>query len=136
VPQPVPRERDVTAGPPGGSRPGAAAASPLKDIFFDYDRATLSDEAKRALNENAAWLKANAQARITVEGHCDERGTAEYNLGLGDRRAKAVRDYLTAVGVNGGRIRTISYGEERPFDPGHDESAWQKNRRGHFVIDR
>ena len=130
--RPVPGERDVTsAGPmPGG------AVSPLKDVFFDYDRAALTDEAKRALNENASWLKGNAQARITVEGHCDERGTAEYNLGLGDRRGKAVREYLVAAGIDGSRIRTISYGKERPFDPGHDESAWQKNRRGHFVVNR
>jgi peptidoglycan-associated lipoprotein len=103
-------------------------------VFFDYDRAALTDEARRTLNENVSWLKGNPQARITVEGHCDERGTAEYNLGLGDRRAKAVREYLVAAGIDGSRIRTISYGKERPFDPGHDESAWQKNRRAHFVI--
>jgi peptidoglycan-associated lipoprotein len=81
-----------------------------------------------------AWLKANPRAQVTVEGHCDERGTSEYNLGLGDRRAKAVREYLVAAGVDGGRIRTISYGKERPFVQGHDESAWRWNRRAHFVI--
>ena len=131
-PRPVPTERDVT---PSGPMPGGAV-SPLKDVFFDYDRAALTDEAKRALNQNATWLKANAQARLTVEGHCDERGTAEYNLGLGDRRAKAVREYLVAAGIDGSRIRTISYGKERPFNPAHDESAWRENRRGHFVVNR
>src|SRR5574341_2041694 len=131
-PRPVPTERDVTAGPLGGSRP-AGAVSPLRDVFFDYDRSTLTDEARRALNENASWLKGNSQARITVEGHCDERGTAEYNLALGDRRAKAVREYLVAAGIDGSRIRTISYGKERPINPGHDEAAWRVNRRAQFA---
>jgi peptidoglycan-associated lipoprotein len=81
-----------------------------------------------------AWLKANARAKITLEGHCDERGTAEYNLALGERRAKAVKDYLIAAGIPADRVSTISYGKERPFVLGHDESAWKWNRRGHFVI--
>ena len=117
----------------GRSGPGQQV---LKDVFFDYDRATLSDEAKRDLDANVTWLRANPQVRITVEGHCDERGTNEYNLALGDRRAKTVRDYLVAAGVDVRRIITISYGEERPFNPGHDESAWRENRRAHFVINR
>jgi peptidoglycan-associated lipoprotein len=110
------------------------AASPLKDVFFDFDRSNIRDDQKAALNEDVAWLKANARAKITVEGHCDERGTSEYNLGLGERRAKAVKDYLIAAGLPADRVATISYGKERPFVLGHDESAWKWNRRGHFVI--
>ena len=127
TPPPAPRETTLAPALP-------SATSPLKDAFFEYDKALLTDEAKQALNEDVAWLKANAQVQVTVEGHCDERGTSEYNLGLGDRRAKAVRDYLVAAGVDGGRIRTISYGKERPFVLGHDESAWRWNRRAHFVV--
>ena len=130
APPPAPREATTTTVPATTT----AATSPLKDVFFDYDKALLTDEAKRALNEDAAWLKANPRGQIAVEGHCDERGTSEYNLGLGDRRAKAARDYLVAAGVDGGRIRTISYGKERPFVLGHDESAWRWNRRAHFAI--
>ncbi len=135
TPPPAPRESTVTpTAAPAAS--GRASASPVKDVFFDYDKALLTDDTKRILNENLAWLKANPRGQITVEGHCDERGTAEYNLALGDRRAKAVRDYLVAAGLAGDRIRTISYGKERPFVPGHDESAWRWNRRGHFALAR
>jgi peptidoglycan-associated lipoprotein len=115
---------------------GPTGEGPLKDVFFDFDKAVIRDDGKQALNENIQWLKANPTARIMVEGHCDERGTNEYNLGLGDRRAKAVRDYLVAGGVDAKRFSTISYGEERPFVLGHDESAWKWNRRGHFVIQK
>jgi peptidoglycan-associated lipoprotein len=127
-----------TGGGPGDGRsaPGTGQASPLKDVFFEYDRVTLTEEAKRDLDGNVTWLRANVQVRITVEGHCDERGTNEYNLALGDRRAKAVRDYLVAAGIDVRRIVTISYGEERPFNPGHDETAWRENRRAHFVVTR
>jgi peptidoglycan-associated lipoprotein len=106
----------------------------LKDIFFEYDKAAIGDDQKAALNENARWLKANATARIMVEGHCDERGSTEYNLGLGDRRAKAIRDFLILAGVAPNRIATISYGKERPFVVGHDENAWKQNRRVHFSV--
>ena len=112
----------------------AAAASPLKDAFFDYDKSALREDQKAALNEDVAWLKGNAGAKVLIEGHCDERGTAEYNLGLGERRAKAVKDYLIAAGIAADRISIISYGKERPFVLGHDESAWKWNRRGHFVL--
>jgi len=115
-------------------QPGGAGPSPLKDVFFDYDKANIRDDQKAALNDNVGWLKANAGAKILLEGHCDERGTAEYNLGLGERRAKAVKDYLIAAGIAADRVSTISYGKERPFVLGHDESAWKWNRRGHFVI--
>ncbi len=107
--------------------------TPLKDVFFDFDKAVLREDAKKTLNENIQWLKANPAVRIVIEGHCDERGTNEYNLALGERRAKAVRDYLVAGGIDAKRISTISYGEERPFVLGHDESAWKFNRRAHFV---
>lgn len=112
----------------------AVAASPLKDAFFDFDKSALRDDQKAALNEDVAWLKGNAGAKVLIEGHCDERGTAEYNLGLGERRAKAVKDSLITEGVAADRISIISYGKERPFVLGHDESAWKWNRRGHVVL--
>ena len=108
--------------------------SPLKPAFFDLDSSDLTASAQRALDENAALLKRYASWSITVEGHCDERGTAEYNLALGERRAIAARAYLVSLGIPADRLRTVSYGKEFPFDPGHDESAFAKNRRAHFVI--
>jgi peptidoglycan-associated lipoprotein len=132
-------ETPIQATPGGPGAPAAAgavvpAASPLKDLFFDFDKTNIREDQKAALNEDVGWLKVNAGAKLTIEGHCDERGTAEYNLGLGERRAKAVKDYLVAAGVAADRIATISYGKERPFVLGHDESAWKWNRRGHFAI--
>ncbi len=106
----------------------------IRDAFFSYDESTLSGDAQSALTSSATWLKTNPTYNLLVEGHCDERGTEQYNLALGDRRASIVRDYLVTLGVDGGRIRTVSYGEERPFDPGHNESAWSKNRRAHLVL--
>jgi len=106
----------------------------LEDIFFDTDHYELRPDGREALAKNAAWLQRFPSVKILVEGHCDERNTREYNLALGDRRASTVRDYLVSLGVPGERIRTISYGEERPFAVGHDESAWRLNRRAHFVI--
>ena len=103
-------------------------------VRFDYDSSTLSDAARAALNAQAAFLRSNPDLRITVEGHCDERGTREYNLALGERRASAARDYLVAQGIDGARIRTISYGKERPEVVGSNESAWSKNRRAVSVI--
>ena len=108
--------------------------SPLKPVFFDYDSAELSPAAKSALDENAAVLKKYGTWVLTIEGHCDERGTPEYNLALGERRAVSARTYLVALGIGADRLRTVSYGKEFPFDPGHDEAAWAKNRRAHFVI--
>ncbi len=105
----------------------------VRPIFFDYDRAELSAESKRTLEENARWIRRFPNARVTIEGHSDERGTEEYNLALGDRRAQVTKDYLTRLAVNPGQVGTVSYGEETPFDPGHDEAAWAKNRRAHFV---
>jgi len=108
--------------------------SPLKPVFFELDSAELSAVGQKALDENAALLKRYASWTVTVEGHCDERGTAEYNLALGERRAGAARAYLVSLGISGDRLKIVSYGKEFPFDPGHDESAFSKNRRAHFVI--
>ena len=127
-----PTESAVRPSPSGAA--GAGAASPLKDVFFDFDKSGIRDDQKAPLGEDVAWLKGSPRVKITIEGHCDERGTAEYNLALGERRAKAVKDYLVAAGIPAERIATVSYGEERPFVLGHDESAWKWNRRGHFVI--
>jgi peptidoglycan-associated lipoprotein len=109
-------------------------SSPLKPVFFELDSTDLSPAGQKALDENAALLKRYGSWAVTVEGHCDERGTAEYNLALGERRAIAARAYLVSLGIPADRLRTVSYGKEFPFDPGHDESAFAKNRRAHFVI--
>ena len=108
--------------------------SPLKPAYFDLDSSELNSDAQRALNENSTLLKRFANWTVTIEGHCDERGTAEYNLALGERRAVAARAYLVSLGISADRLRTVSYGKEFPFDPGHDDAAYAKNRRAHFVI--
>jgi peptidoglycan-associated lipoprotein len=108
--------------------------SPLKPVFFAYDSDELDDTARGVLNADAEILKAYPTWVVTLEGHCDERGTAEYNLALGDRRALAAKNYLLSLGIAGDRIRTVSYGKEFPFDPGHDEAAWAQNRRAHFML--
>jgi peptidoglycan-associated lipoprotein len=108
--------------------------SPLKPVFFELDSSDVNVTGQKALDENAALLKKYPSWTVTVEGHCDERGTAEYNLALGERRAIAARAYLVSLGIPADRLRTVSYGKEFPFDPGHDESAFAKNRRAHFVI--
>jgi peptidoglycan-associated lipoprotein len=110
----------------------------IRDAFYNYDEATLDDAAQTALTSSANWLKGREGAayNLLVEGHCDERGTEQYNLALGDRRANSARDYLMTLGVDGSRIRTVSYGEERPFEEGHDDSSWAQNRRAHLVLVR
>jgi peptidoglycan-associated lipoprotein len=108
--------------------------SPLQPVFFLLDSSDLSSDAQSALQQNASVLKQYASWQITIEGHADERGTAEYNLALGERRALAARDYLVSLGIPATRVRTVSYGKEFPFDPGHTEEAFSKNRRAHFVI--
>jgi len=108
--------------------------SPLKPVFFELDSSDVSPVGQKVLDENATLLKRYSGWAITIEGHCDERGTAEYNLALGERRAVAARAYLVAQGISADRLRIVSYGKEFPFDPGHDESAFGKNRRAHFVI--
>ena len=108
--------------------------SPLKAVFYELDSSDLSPAAQKTLDENAALMKRYPSWTVTIEGHCDERGTAEYNLALGERRAITARAYLVSLGIAADRVRTVSYGKEFPFDPGHDEGAWTKNRRAHFVI--
>jgi peptidoglycan-associated lipoprotein len=110
------------------------AGAPLKDVHFDYDKSDLSDDAKSTLVNNAKWLEAHPNQKVTIEGHCDERGSTEYNLALGERRAKSVRDYLVGLGLDHARLAIISYGESMPLDPGHNEAAWAKNRRAHFAF--
>jgi peptidoglycan-associated lipoprotein len=105
----------------------------IGDIFFDFDSSALSDEAQEQLKQNAAWMQSHPFPAVTVEGHCDERGTDEYNIALGERRAEAARNYLVTLGVKSNRLTAVSFGEEKPFDPGHNEEAWAKNRRDHFV---
>ena len=111
--------------------PEAIKASDLPD---DLDSSEVNAASQQVLQENADVMRRNARWQITIEGHCDERGTAEYNLALGERRALAARTYLLSLGIPAERVRTVSYGKEFPFDQGHDESAWSKNRRAHFVI--
>jgi len=106
----------------------------LKDIHFDFDRYSILPAEAESLKENSALLKKYPGMKFQIEGHCDERGTGEYNLALGERRANSAKKYLVSLGIEPGRISTISYGEERPFDQGHSEDAWTKNRRAHFVI--
>jgi peptidoglycan-associated lipoprotein len=108
--------------------------SPLKPVFFELDSADLSSAGQGTLQENASVLKKYATWQITIEGHCDERGSAEYNLALGERRAAAARDYLVSLGIPATRVRTVSYGKEFPFDPARNDAAYAKNRRAHFVI--
>jgi peptidoglycan-associated lipoprotein len=110
------------------------AEKPLQDVYFDYDKAILRDEARAALQKNAEWLKRRAGTKITVEGHCDARGTNEYNLALGDKRAVAVQNYLTSLGVAADRIMAVSKGEESPFCTEELESCFTQNRRGHFIL--
>ena len=110
------------------------AEHPLSDIFFDYDRDVLRDEGRTALQHDAAWLAKWPQTRVLVEGHCDERGSAEYNLALGDRRAEVVKQYLSSLGIAPDRVQIRSLGKEAPFCHDAGESCWSQNRRGHFVI--
>ena len=111
-----------------------SGGGPLQDVYFDYDSFDLSQEARATLQTNANWLKKNSETKVEIEGHCDERGTVEYNLALGAKRAKAVRDYLVTLGVPAGQISTISYGEELPVCREATESCWQQNRRAHFLL--
>jgi peptidoglycan-associated lipoprotein len=116
-----------------GKSIGTPPSSPLKDVYFDFDRYDLREDARATLKANADWLKKNPSTSVQIEGHCDDRGTAEYNLALGAKRAQAVRDYLTTLGIAGQRLSTISYGEELPACTEHNEECWQKNRHDRFV---
>jgi len=124
---PGPKEQPEPVEP---ARPELA----LKDVLFDFDSFAIKPSQTGVLEEDAKWMKDNPSAVITIEGHCDERGTVEYNLSLGERRANAAKDYLVTLGVDASRLKTISYGKSKPVDTGHDEAAWAKNRRAHFVV--
>ena len=130
----VPAEPVRNEGISSGALDDLNRNSPLRPVFFEYDSSDITTEGHGVLDGDASLLKRNATWTITIEGHCDERGTAEYNLALGERRAVTARAYLVSLGISADRLRTVSYGKEFPFDPGHDESAYAKNRRAHFVI--
>jgi len=112
----------------------ASFAAGLRDVFFDYDSWTISEDGRQALNRDAEWMKSSPSALVKVEGHCDERGTSAYNLVLGEKRAKAARNYLVELGVGANRLSVVSYGKERPSCNEHAESCYQQNRRGHLAV--
>ena len=129
--------RTAAVTPGTGEAPdqlGLEKKGPLDDIYFAFDSYKLDGAAKATLDKNAAWLKANADKGVIIEGHCDERGTTEYNQVLGANRARSGFNYLRNAGVEASRMSTVSYGEDRPFDPAHNEEAWAKNRRDHFEV--
>ncbi len=130
--RPIGNEGASGADIPGGTLSGEGG--PLADVHFELDSAALTDEARSVLEKHALWLQGQREVHVIVEGHCDERGTVEYNLALGEQRARAVRDYLTSLGVAAARLKVVSYGKERPLDPGSDEAAMAKNRRAHFNV--
>jgi peptidoglycan-associated lipoprotein len=132
---PIPPEPKITDDPlVSGDLDQINKNSPFQPLFFPLDSFEVDGTGQQVLQANAAILKKYPTWIITIEGHCDERGTAEYNLALGEKRALAAKTYLVSLGVPADRLRTVSYGKEFPFDPGHDESAWSKNRRAHFVV--
>ena len=133
-PIPVPPEPVSEDSIAGRSLDDLNRDSPLKPLFFALDSADVSADGQRVLQDNAAIMKKYPAWQITIEGHCDERGTAEYNLALGERRALAAKNYLVSLGIPADKVKTVSYGKEFPFEPGHDDNAWSKNRRAHFVI--
>lgn len=120
--------------PPATTEVEEAVVPDFVTIYFDFDKYNLRSDAKRGLQTNVQVMKDNAKLRILIEGHCDERGTVEYNLALGEKRARSARDYMVSLGIDAARIEIISYGKERPVDPGHNETAWAKNRRAEFLI--
>ena len=126
--------RTKKVGPGGDNVPGAEAGRELKDINFAFDSYSLDASAKSVLQANSAWLKANPDRKVQIEGHCDERGTNEYNMALGANRARAAQDFFRTLGVEGTRVSVVSYGEELPLDPRHNDEAWAKNRRDHFNV--
>ena len=131
APAPAPTEEEIFAKK---TLEQLNAEKPLSDAFFDFDSSQIRDEAKGALQKDAEWMKRWTSTRVMVEGHADSRGTPEYNLALGTRRAAAVRDYLVNLGIGADRVTTVSKGKEAPFCNDENESCWQQNRRGHFVI--
>jgi len=130
---PPPTETGNVPPSTGGTDNDGGGRSSLEDAFFDFDDFSLRSDAKNALESDGKFLQRNSDAKVVIEGHCDERGSVEYNLALGEKRARAAKDYLVSYGIPASRLTTISYGKERPFDQGHDESAWAQNRRAHVV---
>ena len=126
APAPAPAPAPVTAP--------AFSAGDLVPVFFEFDSAALTEQGRATLDQNARLLRDHVSARLVIEGHCDERGTSEYNQALGEKRAQAAREYLVGAGITTTRLEIVSYGKERPFETGHDENAWAKNRRAHFTI--
>ena len=129
-------QNDTTRGQSASVETTATPEASVRDINFDFDSSIIRPDAREILKGNADFLLKNRAATIVIEGHCDERGTAEYNMALGQRRAQETKKYLVNLGIKESTIRTISYGEERPLDPGNTEEAWAKNRRAHFLISR
>jgi peptidoglycan-associated lipoprotein len=140
-PPPPPAPAPVPPAPPTEEElfarmtlPDLNASRPLEDVFFDYDKSDLSDAARASLQKNADWMRRWTSTRVLIEGHADSRGTSEYNLALGERRAAAVRDYLATLGIDAARMSLVSKGEEEPLCAEEVESCWSRNRRGHFSI--
>lgn len=127
----VVKEEPAPAPAPAPTIPDAVMQ---EDIYFEFDKSTLTPAAQDNLLRKAEWLRENADSTVTIEGHCDDRGTNEYNLALGDRRAESAKAFIVDLGIDASRLTTISYGEERPIDPRNNEEAWAKNRRDHFVV--
>jgi len=115
------------------AREAASKSVSLEPVFFDFDQWSIREDQKEVMAKNSQWLKSNPNVKVRLEGHCDERGTAEYNLALGQKRAEGVKSFLEGLGISSQRMATVSYGEERPLDPGHNEAAWVKNRRVDIV---
>ena len=127
-------DREVTSVDMLGQDKGAVGAmTALRDIHYDFDRYDIRSEDAKILRQDYTWLERNPGVRVRIEGNCDERGTVEYNLALGQKRADAAKSFLVTMGIGKGSLETISYGKEKPVDPGHDEQAWERNRRSHFV---
>jgi peptidoglycan-associated lipoprotein len=139
VPPPPPAPTETENAPPPSAPPPAPPTEEtettvsLQDAYFDFDDASLRQDAKTALEGDGKYMEAHSKTNVVIEGHCDERGSVEYNLALGERRARAAKEFLVSYGIPASRLTTISYGKERPFDSGHDETAWAKNRRAHVV---
>ena len=138
APPPAPVAAAPAEQPPPAMAPGVAVTeekiSNFDDVRFDFDKSDVKENGRKTCQVVADYLKKHPQARMQIEGHCDERGTAEYNMALGDRRATAVMTYLVSLGVPKAALSTVSFGKEKPLDPGHNEEAWAKNRRAHFVL--
>ena len=128
-------QQPAIVAPPAPPPPAAVILPGLGDVFYDYDKSDLRADAVEQLKTNANWIKSTSGKKVVIEGHCDERGTNEYNLALGERRANSAKDYIVNLGVEPARLKTVSYGEEKPFAEGHNEEAWAQNRRAHFVAE-